>query len=349
LKIAVLADTHFGVRNDSQLFLEHTKSFFDQQFFPYLDREGITNVIVVGDLFDRRRYINIATLNFLRVNIFEPLVARGIITTVLAGNHDVYHANTLEVNSLTELLPKVYFRVIIKPEELFFGGVDCLFLPWICSGNEVECFEAIKTTQAKVCFAHLQLKGFEMHVGHYSDSGFDFSLFSKFDLVATGHFHHKSSNANIHYLGPPYQMTWADYNDPRGFHIFDTETLKLEYVENSNEIFFKIVYDDKDKSLEEVMNWNFERFDNCFIKVLVKHKANPYWFDMFIGEVEKYAADLKVVEEMVHIGSDVSIEECESTIDILKKCIEETNVEQGKNELEKFLVQLYNEAQTLEV
>jgi DNA repair exonuclease SbcCD nuclease subunit len=52
--------------------------------------------------------------------------------------------------------------------------------------------------------------------------------FLKFELVMSGHFHTKSQKGNITYLGNTYQMYWNDYADQRGFHIFDTDTLKLE-------------------------------------------------------------------------------------------------------------------------
>lgn len=347
MKIALITDLHFGIRNDSQVFLEHTRNFFEQTFFPYCKAHGITSLIILGDVFDRRKYINISTAHAVRGFFTAGVASHFTSCKVIAGNHDVYHTNSLSVNSLQEILDPNIFYIITEPEEHFGGRM--LFLPWICSDNEVRCFEAIEKSKAEVCFAHLQLKGFEMHVGQYSETGFDMALFSKFKLVATGHFHHRSSKLNIHYLGSPYQMTWADYDDPKGFHIFDTETLKLDYHQNDKEIFYKIVYDDRNKTLEEVLNWDFEKFHNCYLKILVKHKQNPYWLDMFVENAEKFAADIKIVEDVVYLDSEVTVEECESTTAILKKCVEETNIQKSKKELENLLIELYNEAQAQEV
>ena len=45
-------------------------------------------------------------------------------------------------------------------------------------------------------------------------------------------------------LGNPYQMFWNDVDDKRGFHIFDTETNELEFIENPYTIFERIYYED---------------------------------------------------------------------------------------------------------
>ena len=36
MKIALLNDTHFGARNDSNIFDEYFYKFYDNIFFPYL-------------------------------------------------------------------------------------------------------------------------------------------------------------------------------------------------------------------------------------------------------------------------------------------------------------------------
>ena len=60
----------------------------------------------------------------------------------------------------------------------------------------------------------------------------------------SGHFHHKSDDGQIYYLGPPYQIYWNDFDDPKGFHIFDTDTRELERIVNPYTLFSKIFYDD---------------------------------------------------------------------------------------------------------
>ena len=62
MKIALLGDTHFGVRNDARHFHEYYEKFYSEVFFPYLEEHGINTIIQLGDLFDRRKYINFLSL-----------------------------------------------------------------------------------------------------------------------------------------------------------------------------------------------------------------------------------------------------------------------------------------------
>ncbi len=92
---------------------------------------------------------------------------------------------------------------------------------------------------------HLEIKGFEMHNGHMNEHGTEKSVFKRFEKVMSGHFHKKSDDGHIYYLGTQYEMTWSDYKCPKGFHIFDTQTRELSRIENDNTIFKKIIYNDK--------------------------------------------------------------------------------------------------------
>jgi DNA repair exonuclease SbcCD nuclease subunit len=136
------------------------------------------------------------------------------------------------------LLKDYEFNVIDSPSELEFDdGSKIFMMPWICTDNYNQSMEAIKTTDAQVLFGHFEIAGFQMYKGHENDEGFDPKIFEKFDLVCSGHFHHRSSNGNINYLGNPYELTWADFEDPRGFHIFDTSTRELDFIPNRNETY----------------------------------------------------------------------------------------------------------------
>ena len=57
-KFVILGDTHFGARNDSRKFHDYFEKFYKNTFFPYLEEHGITEIIQLGDLFDRRKFIN---------------------------------------------------------------------------------------------------------------------------------------------------------------------------------------------------------------------------------------------------------------------------------------------------
>ena len=66
MKIAILNDSHFGARGDNQLFLDYFLDFFENQFFPYIKENNITEVLHLGDLMDRRKFVNFNTLTTVR-------------------------------------------------------------------------------------------------------------------------------------------------------------------------------------------------------------------------------------------------------------------------------------------
>ena len=348
MKVAVLADIHYGVRGDSAIFLDHLKRFWDNTFFPYIEQNEIDTIIIAGDLVDRRKFINFNTLRRMREDFVSRLSGKNVY--IIAGNHDVALKNTNSLNALTELLREYNFNVFINPEEVEVGGKKMLFLPWICQDNYNKSMEMIRDSQAYLCVGHLELEGFEMHLGTFCHDGLSPDIFARFHSVLTGHFHHKSSRMNIHYLGAPYQMTWADYDDPRGFHVLDTESGDLTYIVNPDEMYIKVVYNDTGKTMDEVMNVDFDVFKNSYVKVIATSKENAYWFDLFIEEVEKRAIDTKI-QECVVVTDDVNIDGVENTDieNLLRAFVDKGKYKCDKNKLMATLMGLYTEALSLEV
>jgi DNA repair exonuclease SbcCD nuclease subunit len=352
MKIAVLGDTHFGARNDSPIFNEHFKRFYDEVFFPYLEKNNIEYVIQLGDVFDRRKYVNFNTLKSVKTYFFDRL-NYNYKSIVLVGNHDTFYKNTNNVNSLSLLLEK-YNNItpIVYPETLVIDGIPILFIPWICPENEKMCFEAMQNTEAQICVGHFEIQGFEMYKGTVIDHGLDKNIFNKFDLVLSGHYHHKSTKGNITYCGTPYEMTWSDYGDDKGFHILDTETRELTFVHNPFNMFVKHHYDDLDKTMEDVLLDDFSYYKNTIVKVVVRNKTNPFWFDTLIDKLEKAGAvDIQVVDD--HFHSDIEddsdiVNEAEDTLTILNKYIHQMQIQTDKKKLEVLMRSLYNEALTNE-
>jgi DNA repair exonuclease SbcCD nuclease subunit len=238
------------------------------------------------------------------------------------------------------------------PGVVTIDGTDIAVLPWICSGNYEESMEFINKTNAQILFGHLELAGFEMYKGAVNDHGFDSKIFDKFDTVCSGHFHHKSTRGNINYLGAPYEMSWSDYNDPRGFHVFDTETRELEFIQNPLTMFNKVHYHDQDKTLDEIMDMDFDHYAGSYVKLIVHTKTNPYWFDMFVDKIEKAGVlDLQVVDDNLNLqledDGDI-VNEAEDTLTVLNKVVEQVESRVDKKVLYNFLSTLYNEALSVE-
>lgn len=351
MKIALLTDSHAGVRNDSLAFHDYMKKFYDNVFFKYLDEHDVRTIVHCGDIVDRRKYININTANRLRVDLIEPALSRGIAWHQCLGNHDTYHKNTNKISSFTELFNYFPLNIYDKATEVMFGDTKILLIPWICDDNKEHSFNLIRNTDAQIAFGHLELEGFEMFKGSIVSHGDDPSLFGRFDIVCSGHFHHRSHRGNIHYLGSPAEYTWSDYNDARGFHIFDTETRELTFIENPYKMFHKFWYNDGNTKFLET-NIDYAQFANKIIKVIIQEKNNPYWFDKFIENVEKMnPIDIQIVEDHMNLNLEEDqdiVDEAESTIEIFKKYIINTESKGiDKIKLEKKIVDLYNEALTI--
>jgi DNA repair exonuclease SbcCD nuclease subunit len=245
MKLALINDTHAGARGDDPRFNEFFFKFWEGTFFPYLKENNIKHICHLGDVVDRRKFISFVTLNSWRKRFFDVLQTEGINMDVIVGNHDVTYKNTNEINAMHELFDHYNnINVMIEPRDMEYDGLSVAMVPWINSSNYEQALEFLKTTKSQVVFGHFEIAGFEMDRGNVCHTGMDKSTFDRFDMVLSGHFHHKSTNGSIHYLGNQYEITWADYNDPRGFHVFDTETRELTFVSNPNRMFHKINYDD---------------------------------------------------------------------------------------------------------
>jgi DNA repair exonuclease SbcCD nuclease subunit len=353
MKIALITDTHWGARGDSPAFAEYFNRFYYEHFFPYLASNGISSIFHLGDIVDRRKYINFVTARHLR-KFVEHCDSSGIRLDVIIGNHDTSFKNTNEVNSMRELFDHSTYNInyYSDPTVVNIDGLDIAVLPWVCSGNYDESMQFLRDTNAQVLFGHLEIAGFEMYKGAVNDHGFDSKIFDKFDVVCSGHFHHKSTRGNINYLGAPYEMSWSDYNDPRGFHIFDTETRELTYVRNPLTMFNKIHYHDQDKTLDEILAVDWDHYKGSYVKLIVHTKTNPYWFDMFVDKIEKAGVlDLQVVDDNLNLqledDGDI-VSEAEDTLTVLNKVVEQVDSRVDKKVLYNFLSTLYNEALSVE-
>jgi DNA repair exonuclease SbcCD nuclease subunit len=352
----VITDSHFGARSDAVSFLDYFSKFYDNVFFPYLDKHGIDTILHLGDIVDRRKFINYVTLNRLKDKFLTPIIKRNIDFHCIVGNHDIPYRNTNDINALRELFEGMNVPNINcywEPKELSFDGCDILMMPWINRQNYDDSLQAMVDTKAQICMGHFEISGFEVMRGIKHDHGMDSNLFNKFELVCSGHFHHRHTKGNIHYLGSPYEIFWSDYNASRGFHVFDTETRELEFIQNPNRIFYKIVYNDENKSLEEAVNYDFQEYVDTYVKVIVQEKTNPYAFDLFMDKL--YKADpinVSIVDDHKHLDKQPDeeiVNEAEDTLTILTKFVDNLQFEGDNAQLNTLIRELYNEASTIEV
>lgn len=351
MKVCLLGDTHFGVRGDSVVFHNYFEKFYRDVMFPYLKKHDINTVFQLGDLFDKKKNVNFLTLSKARSYFFDPLRDNGMKLIVNVGNHDTYFKHSNEI-SAPDLLLRDYdnVHVISDPKEYDMDGHKLLILPWVCNDNLEEVKTLLANTSAQIGLGHLELYGFSMYKGVPNERGMDPGMFSRLDMVFTGHFHHRSSSGNIHYVGTPYELTWSDYDDPRGFHILDLDTREVTFIPNPYCIFHKIAYDDQDATLEDILDFDATVFTDCFVKVVAITKNNPYAYEAFIKKIEDAGAiDVKSTDNALMLElNDDEIVDVEDTLTLLRNVVAETSTTVPTADLEALMIELYAEASSME-
>ena len=345
MKIALLGDTHFGVRNDARHFHEYYEKFYSEVFFPYLEEHGINTIIQLCDLFDRIKYINFLSLAESRRYFFDECKKRNIRLHALIGNHDIFWRNSLEINS-PDLLLRDYDNITLwaKHGTLELDGAVFDMIPWMCNENENEIREFVSKSTSPYCIGHFELVGYYMQRGQVSHEGYEDVFLKNYDQVYSGHYHSRSASVDgkIAYLGTPYELFWSDYKDQKGFGVFDTQSNVFKFVTNPNRMFHKLTYDDTKE-----LNEDFSNLKNKYIKIVVVQKTNPQKFDTFMDDIYKMnPIDVTIVEdvnEMVNNEEDV-VDQAQDTLTILSNYIDQQTIQVEPQKLKTVMRELYLEA-----
>jgi len=340
MKIAIITDTHYGARKGSKLFHDYFEKFYDDVFFPTLEEQGIDTIIHMGDAFDSRKSIDYQSLEWAKRVVFDRL--KNYNVHMIVGNHDCYYKNTNNVNS-PQLLLQSYnnIKTYDSAAEVKIGNLDVLFLPWINQENEETVYKLIKTTSCKGAMGHLEINGFAAYKGHIMEDGVESKLFEKFERVFSGHYHTRSTDGKIFYLGNPYEIYWNDLNDTRGFTIFDTETLEHTPIDNPYRMFYVVYYEDTPHQ-----TFNTTEYKDKIVKLVVRKKTDPKQFEKFVDKIySSNVAELKIIENFQIVESDDFEEfESEDTLSILNRYIQESEIQLDKSSIKNLIQEIYQEA-----
>ena len=342
MKIAIITDQHFGCRKNSKHFHDYFLKFYNDVFFPTLEKEGITTIVDMGDTFDSRKGVDFSSLAWAKNNYFDRLEKMGCEIHTIVGNHTAYYKNTNDVNAV-DLLLREYKNVKIYSEatDIKIDNLNILLVPWINSENEKMTLEALNNSKSKCVMGHLEFKGFRIHRGFVMDQGTDVKLFDKFDRVYSGHYHTRSDDGKVFYLGNPYEMYWNDLSDTRGFHIFDTETLEHTPIDNPYKMFYNIYYEDTNHQ-----TFDTRKYDDKIVKLIVRKKTDQTQFERFVDKLyNSNVFELKIVENFQLIDNeDFEAFESENTLSILNRYIEESEIDLEKSKIQTMISDVYQEA-----
>ena len=342
MKVAIITDQHFGARKSSKILHDYYGKFYHDVFFPYLKEHKIDTVIDMGDTFDNRRTIDLWAMDWARNNYFDILRDMGVTLHSIVGNHTAYYKDTNQINTI-DLLLKQYDNITVYSEaqEIKIDNLNILLLPWINSENEEKTLDIIKKSKCKIAMGHLELNGFVATRGHMMEDGMDVDVYDKFDKVYSGHYHTRSDNGKIYYLGNPYEMFWNDVNDARGFHIFDTETTEHTPVDNPYRMFYNVYYEDTPHQL-----FDASEYKDKIVKIIVRKKTEQKKFEKFLDKLYSIGVhELKIVENFaIQESEEFEVEETENTISILNRYIDESDMDCDKSVVKGILQKIYSEA-----
>jgi len=342
MKVAIITDQHFGARKNSKLFHDYFLKFYNDVFFPTLEREGITTVIDMGDTFDSRKGIDFSALSWAKDNYYDKLQNMGVTVHTIVGNHTAYYKNTNNVNAV-DLLLREYDNVTVysEPTEVKLDKLNVLFIPWINQENEKSTLKLIQNTSCNCAMGHLELQGFRVNSHVVMEHGFDSKLFEKFKLVFSGHYHTRSNNGTVFYLGNPYELYWNDVNDKRGFTIFDTETLKHTPVDNPYRMFYNVYYEDTNHQ-----TFDSREYENKIVKIIVRKKSDSKQFEKFLDKLYSSGVhELKIVENFqIQESEEFEAFESEDTLSILNRYVEESEIDLEKSIIQRMIQSIYQEA-----
>lgn len=322
-RIPIISDTHFGARGDSVVLYAAMEEFYQNIFWPAIDAEGgVTTILHLGDVTDRRKYINYQTLSFAKHMFFEPARERGIAIHWVLGNHDLPYKHSLQLSSHEAFREYTGVKIYQDATTIHVEGVPVLLVPWLCDENTASASAAIRQFDGAVVMGHFEFGGFEMFRGIPNTHGMSVEEFKHFKLVLSGHYHHRSSKDNIHYLGAPYEMIWSDHGDSRGFHWWTPQTHALDFVENPHHLFHKFTYDDTNQPGSYVQTlldtMSTANIAQRIVKVMVKEKTQPVWYDVFVDAALKLGAhDLQFVDDTAWNSSDFESVEHDQSLDTL--------------------------------
>ena len=342
MKILVLGDLHIGARNNSEVFLNYMDNYFQNELFPYIEKNNIKYVIQLGDTLDKRKSIDFVTANFLMNKWFLEFELRKIHLYTLIGNHDTYYKNTNEISGVAQLaMPFEYVYVVEEPDRV--ANEKILLVPWICQENAQQITESIEhATDDTLVFGHFELAGFKVNNYVTKHGTIDTQLLKRFKRVYSGHYHTSSIKDNIEYIGSPYALTWNDYGDEKKFIVIDTEDPDYrEVVPTKTNLFHKIIFDGTES--------NIELPRHSFLKIIVNDEANKEMAEVYANDLQaKYnLSECQIVDTTENkelLEQELENIEIDDPFQILMNSISNIENDYVANEL----MSIYKETQTME-
>jgi DNA repair exonuclease SbcCD nuclease subunit len=270
-RIWFISDTHLGIRNNSNEWIDIISDYFTEWFFPLVRKHYQPGDVIVhlGDWYDSRQSVNLRVLN-LGVHVAESLAdlfPDGV--HILVGNHDIWGKSSNEINSLKSLKWIPGIRVYEEPASVSFGKKSFFFMPWRKDHEaERECLDLAAEHDYLCC--HTDIRGLKFNRSVSIESGIGVQDLAKFQRIYSGHIHYAQESGRIKILGSPYALTRSDSDNVKGITLLDLQSGRETFFENTFSPRFQKI------SFDEILNMSIEEceraFDNNFLDVWIDPK-----------------------------------------------------------------------------
>lgn len=269
--VLILGDLHIGCKKGSKSFLMYQKRFFDN-LFDVCSTGEIEAVIQLGDVLDNRQRLDFMVNQFLKSYFFHKIEEIGVPWYILLGNHDIYLRQSLDISGTKQIAADYpHVHVIDSCTDLELHERTFKIIPWVCDANKDEVLKFLESKDSEaIVVGHFELANFQMYQGHVSQSGtLSREVLQGFHEVFSGHYHTPSTDGYIHYIGTPYQLTWADYGDKKKFIRFNLDTGAWKEVFTNNQLYFKINFEDLDIQSIKANGLDMPELSRGYIKIYI--------------------------------------------------------------------------------
>lgn len=346
-KIAFITDTHHGARGSSKVFRDMMRSYYRDEFFPYIKSQGIKTILHLGDFFDSRNSISLHDIHYVMSEWISLLEESGAKMYVIAGNHDVAYRNTNKINSLSLLKSSDQIEVIdneVRVLEFFDDGPKFVMCPWINNENHDGILEDLKTyaTNDHILCMHASFEGMKMYKNSIRcDHGFKPDTFKNYLQVFSGHFHHPSVYSNIEYMGALFHFNWQDYGDWRGFMVYDNDTQEFTKIENTNCLFHQVDF----LTAIDYTKEDLEGLSGKILRLTIDQEYDKVELKDLVHSIESHGPISVDVIDNTIIDRVVMEEDDQGDVKELHEYIDEALQDDPlKKELTKLFDEVYNEA-----
>lgn len=272
-KALIFSDLHLHNHKDRIDRLHHCIDVLNW-VFAEAEKNDCQYIFFLGDLFHDRAKIDVR--NYLKAfEVFMNHMIRDAVNRdvyLLVGNHDMYHKERWDVNSIKPLsaIPRVH--VIESPQQTELGGRKIDWMPH--TDNPVKELADLKNKNGgagDILFGHMAVHGAMLNICYGTKADViveydndmvtvDATIFDDWKMTMLGHYHGAQMVSDkVEYIGSPYQLTFGEAFQKKHIVVLDLDTLEKTYIENtfSPKHLFVTPNDVRDENYD--LNGNFVR------------------------------------------------------------------------------------------